>query len=107
METIKIAPLKIKGLVSPTRVNTLEGFLRQQDIDILFIQEVTHHNLDDLRGYTTHYNVGTTMRGAALIKRDEMTLAEVTKIPSGRAIAAEFRGMWLMNIYAPSGAARR
>jgi exonuclease III len=47
------------------------------------------------------------MRGTALVTRDNITLAKITKIPSGRAIAAEFRGMWMININAPSGAARR
>jgi hypothetical protein len=48
----------------------LKTLLLQTEVDILFLQEVTHPNLDAICGYTTHYNVGTAMRGTALVKRD-------------------------------------
>jgi hypothetical protein len=37
----------------------LEVFLRKQEIYILLLQEVTHHNFDMLRGYTDYTSVGT------------------------------------------------
>ena len=80
----------------------LEAFLRFQEIDILLLQEVTQHILDNLHGYTTHYNIGTTMRGTAIVTRDEIQLVNVSKLPSGRAIAAKFREVWIINIYAPA-----
>ena len=46
------------------------------------------------------------MRGTAILANDVITLTNVTKLPSGRAIAAEYRGTLLMNIYAPSGTAK-
>lgn len=107
MEVSKIATLNINGLTSRTRVGTLEGLIRQQDIDILFLQEVTNPDLDAMRGYTTHYNGGTSMRGTAIVMRDEITLDYITKITSDQAMAAEFRGIWLIHIYAPSGAQSR
>jgi len=55
----QIATLIINGIISRTRLEMLQGFLRQSDIDILFLQVVTHPNLDVLRGYKTHYIVGT------------------------------------------------
>jgi len=47
------------------------------------------------------------MRGTAIVTRDGITLYNITKLPSGHAITAELRGIWLINIYAPSSAARR
>jgi exonuclease III len=47
------------------------------------------------------------MRGTAILAKDGITLTNVTKLPSGRAIAAEYRGTLLINIYAPSGTAKR
>jgi exonuclease III len=107
MASIKLATLNINGLTSPTRVAMLEAFLRLQEIDILFLQEVTQHILGDLHGYTTHYNIGITMRGTAIVKRNETQLANIYKIPSGRAIAAKFREVWIINIYASSSTARK
>lgn len=60
----------------------LQGFLRQTDIDILFLQEVDLPNLDVFRGYETYYNVGTTMCGTAIITRDGITPSNITKLPS-------------------------
>jgi len=105
--SIKIAKLNINGLTSPTIVVMLEAFLLLQEIDILLLQEVTQHILDNLSGYPTYYNVGTSMRGTAIVTRGEIQLANVTKISPGRATAATFREVWLINIYAPSSTARR
>jgi hypothetical protein len=47
------------------------------------------------------------MRGTAFLVRDGIQLEHVEKLPSGRAIAAVYRGMLLVNVYAPSGTSRR
>jgi len=85
----------------------LSNFIFKQDIDILLVQEVTHLGIGNIYGYTTHYNIGTSQRGTAIIARDNIELRNITKIPTGRAIAAEHKGTWIINIYAPSGAAKR
>ena len=85
----------------------LENFLRVHDIDILFAQEVTSPETTNIGGYETHHNIGSSMRGTAIVAKDVITLTNVTKLPSGRATAAEYRGTLLINIYAPSGTAKR
>jgi hypothetical protein len=42
-----------------------------------------------IRGYVAHLNIGTTMRGTAIVARSEFQLTNITKLPSRRAIAAE------------------
>ena len=71
------------------------------------MQEVTHPSLDNLNGYKVYYNVGTSQRDPAIVAKDNIELSNITKMPSGRAIAAEFKGICLVNIRAPSGAAKR
>jgi hypothetical protein len=39
--------------------------------------------------------------------RDHLELTEITCLPSGRGIAAGLNSVWMVNIYAPSGAQRR
>jgi exonuclease III len=39
--------------------------------------------------------------------RREVHLTNVTKLPSGRAVAVDYKGIKLINIYAPSGTARK
>jgi exonuclease III len=96
MITTNIATININGITSTTRMQMLRNFIHKHDIDILFMQEV-----DQLNGYTVHYNIGTAQRGTAIAARDNIELVNITRMPSGRAIAAEFKGIWLVNIYAP------
>ena len=107
MNVFKIATLNINGLAARARMEMLQDFLRRQEIDIFFLQEVTHPFLNELLKNKTYTNVGTAMRGTALVTREEITIGNITKLPSGCAIAAEFRGIWMINIYAPSGATRK
>jgi len=99
MNIPKLATLNI----SRTRVEMLHEFLREQGIDILYIQEVTHLNLGELHRFTTHNNVRTSMRGTAFVTRNEIQLSSINILPSGRWMAEEFREITLINIYAPSG----
>jgi len=85
----------------------LGDFLRRQEIDVMFLQEVTQPNLDTLRGYVAQNNTGTNGRGTAIVTSENKLLTNVVRIPSGRGIAAELQGVWLVNIYAPSGAEKK
>ena len=81
----------------------LHDFLKGHALDILFLQEITHSNFGNLPGYTTYTNVGTTMRGTAFVTRNDLEVKNITKLPTGRGIAAECEGIILLNVYAPSG----
>jgi exonuclease III len=102
----KIATLNINGLTSHTRLVMLGDFLRRQEIDVMYLQKVTQPNVDTLRGYVGQTNIGTNERGTAIVTRENIPLTNV-HIPSGRGIAAELQGVWLVNIYAPSGAEKK
>jgi hypothetical protein len=93
-------------LESRTRMETLDELFRKQEMDILFLQEVTHYNFDTLRRYTAYTNVGTSIRGTAMITKEELAIKNFTGLPSGLGIAADFQGYWLINNYAPSRTAR-
>jgi len=58
-------------------------------------------------GYEAHYNMGTSRRGTAIVAREGIELENIIRLPSGGAIGARFRDTWIMNIYAPSGTAKR
>jgi hypothetical protein len=48
MDSIKTATLNINGLTLQTRVAMLEAFIRLKNLDVLLLQEVIHHILDDI-----------------------------------------------------------
>ena len=47
------------------------------------------------------------MRGTAILARHDLPLTKVTSLPTGRAIAADYNGIRLVNVYAPAGTAKR
>jgi len=107
MNILKIATLNINGIHTTTRIAMLHDFLKCHAIDILFLQEVTHPKLDNLPGYITYTNVGTTMTWTAFVMRNGLQITNINIIPSGREIAAESEGTILLNVYAPSGTKNR
>jgi len=85
----------------------LEDFLRREEIGLLFLQEVAHSTIDTLRSYKTYTSVGTRGRGTAMVTRNEITITNITRLPSGRGIEAEYGGICMANVYTPSGTAKR
>jgi exonuclease III len=106
-DSYKIATLNINGMTTQPRIAMLEDFLYKQQIDIIFLQEVTRPVFDDIRGFVTHTNIGTSGRGTAILKRNHMQLTNIVCLPTGRGMAAVLKSVSLVNIYAPPGAARR
>jgi exonuclease III len=104
MNILKIATLDVNGLHTRARKEMLHDFLRKQEIDILYLQEVIHLKLNELQGYTTYVNVGTEMRGTAFVMRNTIKLENINKLPSGRGMTAKFRGITLINIQDVPGA---
>jgi endonuclease/exonuclease/phosphatase family metal-dependent hydrolase len=76
----------------------LDEFLHKQEIDILLLQEVTHTVFDMIR-YIAHTDVGIHNRSTAMITREHVTLTNITRLLSGRNMAACYRGVWIINIY--------
>jgi exonuclease III len=74
MHVIKIATLKINGVTAPTSVGVISDFITRHEIDILLVQEITDPDTMNIRGYVTHHNIGTSMRGTAILARNEMPI---------------------------------
>ena len=81
--------------------------MRTQETDIIFLQEVTQPLFDTIREYTKYTNIETNRRGTAILTGEHMPLTNRMRLPSGSGMAAELQGVWLVNIYAPSGAEKR
>jgi hypothetical protein len=47
------------------------------------------------------------MRGTAVVARKDIMLTDINKLPTGRVIAVENKGPFIVNIYASLGTARR
>jgi exonuclease III len=104
---IKLATLNINAITNRTSVGMLTEYIRPHDLYITFLQEITDPELLPMPGYDVYYSIGSDMRGTAIVARNDIMLININKLPSGRAIAAEFKGLYIVNIYATSGTAKR
>jgi len=105
--TYKIATININGIASHVRPRMLEDYLRQQDIDIVLLKEVTHTKITPFRRYNAYVNVGTENSGTAILAQEGLSLTDITCLPSGRGIAICYEGIRIINIYTLSGAEKR
>jgi len=106
-EINKVAMLNINGVSAGGRMGMLNEFIHKKEIDIILLQEVTHTDFEMIRGYTAHLNIGINKRGTAILTREQISITNITRLPSGRGMAASYQGIWLVNLYAPSGTANR
>jgi len=92
MVVTKLATININDITNRTRVGMLTEYIRRHDLDIVFLQEITDPELLTMPGYDMYYNIGSHRRGTAIVARNDIALTNINKIPSGRAIAVEYKG---------------
>ena len=79
----------------------LDAFVRLHDIDILFMKAMTRPFTTGFQGYTIHYNIGTSQRGTAVLTHDTIVVTNLSRIPSGRAIAATLGTLLIIKYICP------
>jgi exonuclease III len=99
----RISTFNINEIQSQTKTAMLADFVTKQDIVVL-LQEVSTSIPVNFGGYAIHHNMGTSGRGTAILTRAQLELRGLLRLPSGRGMAADMQGVWLVNVYAPSGA---
>jgi hypothetical protein len=84
----------------------LNHFLHKQDIDFALLQEIAMSHPNGISRYNIYMNRGTDGRVTAILTKG-LTATNILRLPTGRGMAADIHGTWIMNIYAPSGAEKR
>src|SRR5215469_10592958 len=105
--TYNISTININGITTYLKFRLLHEFIQYHNCDVISLQEVVHDRVRDIPQYTTHINIGTEGRRTAVMVKDCFTLNNIRRIPNGHGIAGEINGIKIINIYAPSGHARR
>jgi hypothetical protein len=88
-------------------VGILLVFIQLHDLDIVFLHKVTNPAILNIVWYVTHLNIGATMRETTILARHDFPLSNLISLLSGRFITADYNGLRRVNVYAPSGTARR
>jgi hypothetical protein len=107
MQATRIASLNINGATAAPKLDMLTDFLYCQEITIILLQEVTHNDVERIRGYDTYLNIWAMLRDTALAVRKTTRIQQVQRLTSGRAITATYGDLRIVNIYAPSGTSNR
>ena len=84
----------------------LGAFLKLHDIGVALLQEVTHSAFTVIQD-NIGVNEGIEKRGTAILTKVGLPPQHIKRIPSGRGIVAAIKGIWIIHIYAPSGAEKR
>ncbi|PSN47074.1 hypothetical protein C0J52_19319 [Blattella germanica] len=80
-----LATLNINGINNKQKQTKLKYFINQNDIDILFLQEVNTTNLDFIGPkYDYVVNIGENNRGTAIIYRYGSKIEKYEYHPNGR-----------------------
>jgi exonuclease III len=74
---LKIATLNINDMSSPMKLQMLKEFISRQNVDVIFLQEVATDDVGQIRGYTSYYNIGTTVRGITVVARNTLQLKKI------------------------------
>lgn len=102
-----VGTLNFHGNSSPVKMKLLNIFLRTNDVDVLFLQEVKTNDFSEIYGYTAYVNVGSESLGTAILTRNGIDLHSVEKLPSGKGISGIYKDYMFLNLYAPSGSNKR
>lgn len=106
LHSYNLASININTITNRTKLNALQTFLRDSEIDIAFLQEVENEQLL-LPGYNVVCNVDHTRRGTAIALKEHVQYSNIEKSLDGRIIALRVQNTTLCNVYAPSGTALR
>ena len=102
---MKLITLNINGLKSQARQSYLQHFIKQQNPDIISLQETNINNIDfisDEYDAIINNNIENYISGTIIIYKKDLELQKVKKSPEGRIIRAEFKDCIIVNIYAPT-----
>ena len=101
-----IATININNITNATKINALRTFIRNMELDIVFLQEVENEQLS-IPGFNVICNVDFSRRGTAIALKEHIVYTHVEKSLDGRLIALRIQNTTLCNVYAHSGTAFR
>lgn len=103
----KIASININAISSAVKRGLLKDFVRNNDIDFIFLQEVAFENFDFLPTHFSLVNSSNECNGTAVLIRNNFEFSNVLMHPSGRILSVSIEGFNFINVYAHSGSKYR
>lgn len=102
-----IATININTISNQNKINALRSFVRSQDVDIIFLQEV-ESEMTTIPGYNVISNVDHSRRSTAIALKSHIKFSNIERSIDTRLIAIRLPGsITFVNVYAPSGSQMR
>jgi hypothetical protein len=70
----------------------LAEFIYNQDLDIVFLQEVTCPEITAIQQYTAHTNLGSEGQGTTILTKDGLRVDHVKRIPLAEVLPRTYKG---------------
>ena len=101
---VKLLTLNIAGLSRVEKRLAVLNLLRDHEIDIACLQEVTFAQCQHLEGaYTLYSNLGPRKRGTAMLVRRGLQASNLLVEPDGRLILIDVNDVTYIGLYRPRG----
>ena len=97
---LKIGTLNVNGIESTAKQNELWRFIRENEIDVLGVQEFNTRYLEvPIPDYKKEIGYNGSELGSAVIYNTQLDLKDTETSSSGRIIKMSFKNFTLINVY--------
>ena len=98
--TLKIGTLNVNGIKSTAKQNELWRFIRENEIDVLGVQEFNTRHLEvPVPDYKIKIGYNGSELGSVVIYNTQLDLKDTETSSSGRTIKMSFKNFTLINVY--------
>lgn len=104
---IKLASVNLNSSTSKINKNLLRDFIMNNDIDILYLQEVCYENFSFVPSYVPYTNKNEYEAGTTILIRNSLNASQPLFSLNGRISSIVIENINFVNIYAYSGSNRR
>lgn len=104
---IRIASVNLNSSTCVPNKTLLRDFIRANDVDVLFLQEVCYENFSFVPSHVPYVNVNEHESGTAILIRNSLKASQPLFSLNGRISSIAIENMNFINIYAYSGSNRK
>lgn len=98
-----IATANLNAINSDVKKSLLKDFIWNNDLDIIFIQELSFENFAFLNSHTAIVNISADNKGTGILLRNNLQYSDIILNENGRISSVCVDSINFINIYAHSG----
>lgn len=102
-----VGTVNLNSSNSDLNKNLLRDFIRDYNLDIIFLQEVIFENFQFINSHKAIVNRQLNSLGTAILVRNGLDYNDVLYHPNGRIVSTTMADINFVNVYAFSGTNRK